>query len=319
MCAVLRSFIHPSGPDFARLISRKFERGRFVVVGADSERLERQFAEIGREAFAVESCADLVAKLRKDPATGLEIAIWFYSSGKSEDPQLVEELSRCASDILLIPGARADAARQRPQLVESFRRFGFLPDYTCDLSEIAPGAAHLRRGPSETVDAFIPAVEATFARLNMRLSDLQRAVDIRTSELEAAQGHIAALEEKLLKLKQYRRELKLLKEQKQKLRKSPERRIGQVLLAPYRLPEKLLSAVWKKLRPCGAKPRQSGELTEYEQWLQRHRANRADLDEMRREAHTFGLSPLISTCRVTDDTWPPSMPFTTASTCSARG
>ena len=42
----------------------------------------------------------------------------------------------------------------------------------------------------------------------------------------------------MLKLKEYRRELKLLKEQKQTLRKSPERRVGQILLAPYRLPGK---------------------------------------------------------------------------------
>jgi len=65
---------------------------------------------------------------------------------------------------------------------------------------------------------------------------LQRILRTRMAELEAADRPIARLEEKLLKLKQYRREIKLLKEQKQALRRSPERRIGQIVAAPYRLP-----------------------------------------------------------------------------------
>jgi chorismate mutase len=80
------------------------------------------------------------------------------------------------------------------------------------------------------------------------LGDLKRSLQIRTSELESARRQIAELEEKLLTLKEYRLELKSLKEQKQTLRKSPERRVGQILLAPYRLPEKLAKSVWKKLR-----------------------------------------------------------------------
>jgi chromosome segregation ATPase len=112
-----------------------------------------------------------------------------------------------------------------------------LPDYECDLRELHPEAVRLRRGPSGSADELIPAVETAFTRLNTRLSALQRIFQIRVSELEAAHRHIAKLEEKLLKLKQYRRELKLLKDQRQTLRKSPERRIGQVLLAPYRIPE----------------------------------------------------------------------------------
>ena len=78
------------------------------------------------------------------------------------------------------------------------------------------------------------------------LEALERKLEIRNRELTQAHSHIAALEEKLLKLKQYRRELKSLKEERRTLRKSPERRIGQLLLAPYRVPEKLAKRVWKK-------------------------------------------------------------------------
>jgi len=84
-------------------------------------------------------------------------------------------------------------------------------------------------------------------------------LQIRIVELEGAHLRIAELEEKLIKLKEYRRELKSLKEQKHALRKSPERRVGQVLLAPYRLPEKLAKSVWKKLR----RPNLSRERTDF--------------------------------------------------------
>ena len=74
--------------------------------------------------------------------------------------------------------------------------------------------------------------------MSKELEALERKLEIRNRELAEAHSHIAALEEKLLKLKQYRRELKSLKEERRTLRKSPERRIGQVLLAPYRVLEK---------------------------------------------------------------------------------
>jgi GT2 family glycosyltransferase len=134
---------------------------------------------------------------------------------------------------------------------------------------------------------------------------LQQDLRALTTELEAAHYHIATVEEKLLKLKQYRRELKLLKEQRQSLRKSPERRVGQLLLAPYRLPEKVVKTVWKKLHPRATKRRQ--DLTEYQRWFERHRANMNDLDRMRREARTFGSSPLISIITPVFDTLVPRL------------
>jgi GT2 family glycosyltransferase len=301
---VLPSPSHSLGADFARVISRKFERGRFLVVGADPGELERQFAEIGREAVVSESGADLAAKLPQDAATTrFEIALWFYSSEKSDDDRMVEELSRRADEIVLIPGAYTDVAKRRPQLVEKFRRFRLLPDYECDLGEIDPGAIRLRQRPGEAADALVPAMEKAFARLNTRLSGLQRALRDRVSELEAAHRHISAVEEKLLKLKQYQRELKLLKEQKQKLRKSPERRIGQVLLAPYRLPEKLVKAARKKLWPRSGGRKRFGTGSQYQEWLQRHRASAGDLDRMRDEARAFASQPLISVITPVFDTW----------------
>ena len=122
------------------------------------------------------------------------------------------------------------------------------------------------------------------------------------SELEAAHRHIAALEEKLLKLKQYQRELKLQKEQKQTLRKSPERRIGQVLLAPYRIPEKLVKATREKLRPRGGGRQRSVARTQYQEWIERHRASAGDLDRMRHEARAFVSQPLISVITPVFDT-----------------
>src|SRR5204862_6086407 len=86
----------------------------------------------------------------------------------------------------------------------------------------------------------------TVAELNARLRASQRRLDMRGAELDDAHRHIAELEEKLLKLKEYRRELKSLREERRRLRKSPERRVGQVLLAPYRLPTGLAKTLWRK-------------------------------------------------------------------------
>jgi GT2 family glycosyltransferase len=307
MCAVLQSPFHSLHPNFAHAISRKFERGRFLVIGADPQKLERQFAESGRDAVVLGSSGDLPARLRQgDGAAHFEIGVWFYPLENSDDDRLAEELSRRADDIVLMPGAGVDVSQRRPQLVESFRRFGLLPDYEWDPSEVDPAAIRLRRQLNENPDTLIPAaVETAFARLNARLSGLERMLRTRVSELEAADRHIAAVEEKLFKLKEYRRELKVLKEQKQALRKSPERRIGQVLLAPYRLPEKLVKAIRKKLHPRAAKSMRSAAPTEYQKWLQQHRASASDLERMRHEALAFAFQPLISIIAPVFDTRAP--------------
>jgi len=139
----------------------------------------------------------------------------------------------------------------------------------------------------------VPEVESAFASLHVHLHKSERALEVRMSELEAAERHIAQLEGKLLKLKQYRSELKLLKEQKRALLRSPERKIGQVLLAPYRLPERLVKIIWKKLFRQSVRENTSGS-SEYHKWLLHHRANARDLDRMRQEALGFAFQPLIS-------------------------
>jgi O-antigen biosynthesis protein len=303
MCSVSPSPFHSSNADFVRVISRKFPDDRFLIVGASSQEVGRQFAEAKREASLVSSSGDLTTKLGQgEAAAHFETAVWFYSSGEYDDDRMAEALSRCARSIVLIPGPGAEAARRRPQLVQCFERFGLLPDYERDLMELDPGALCLRHQPSVAAGALTPAVEAAFARLNRALSDLKRSLQIRSSELEGAHRHIAVLEEKLLKLKEYRRELKLLKEQKRTLRKSPERRVGQVLLAPYRLPEKLAKTVWKNLRRPARERRRSVAPSQYQEWFERHRATARDLARMRNESRAFALKPLISVITPVFDT-----------------
>ena len=128
------------------------------------------------------------------------------------------------------------------------------------------------------------------AELNAKLRALQRTLDMRDAELEDAHRHIAGLEEKLLKLKEYRRELKSLKEERRRLRKSVERRVGQVLLAPCRLPTRLAKKVWRKFGGERQKPLP----TEYQKWFEQHRASAQDVQRMHDEARAFGSRPLIS-------------------------
>jgi hypothetical protein len=62
--------------DFARAISRRFEHGRFLNVGANARKLQCQFAEANREA-EVWSHGELASKLSQD--TGKErfqTAVW---------------------------------------------------------------------------------------------------------------------------------------------------------------------------------------------------------------------------------------------------
>jgi GT2 family glycosyltransferase len=130
--------------------------------------------------------------------------------------------------------------------------------------------------------------------MNKELDALERKLEIRNRELAEAHSHIAALEEKLLKLKQYRRELKVLRQQKDALRKSPERRVGQILLAPYRLPQTIAKKVWQRFHRQESGRNRHGALTEYQNWFEQHRASAGDLKRMRGEARAFASQPVIS-------------------------
>jgi len=127
--------------------------------------------------------------------------------------------------------------------------------------------------------------------MNEEQDALERKLEIRSRELMEAHGHIAVLEQKLLKLKGYRRELKLLKEERRRLRETPERRVGQILLAPYRLLEKSAKRVWRKLTPIRGK---AALATEYQKWFGEHRASSDDLFSMRHESRAFVSQPLVS-------------------------
>jgi GT2 family glycosyltransferase len=131
--------------------------------------------------------------------------------------------------------------------------------------------------------------DSSLQRLQAQMHNLERTLRARTSELEAADRHIRKLEEKLFKLKELSRELKKLKEEKQTLRKSPERKIGQILLAPYRLPQKLVRALLRKRATA-----LSGAVSEYQRWFEKHRATPEQLAAMREGARAFALKPLIS-------------------------
>jgi len=287
--------VHSSfNSDFAREITRRFEHGRFLIIGGNAEKLKSQFTGAEREAEAW-TYDDLASKVsRGGDKAAFETAVWLYPSAQNDDGTVADALSRCADAIILLPCPGTDPATRRPQLVKCFGRFGFVPDYECDLIDLDTGAVCLRRQPSKEPGELVPPVERTFARLNSQLGALRRTLEIRGSELEGAQRHIAALEEKLLKLREYRRELRSLKEQRQTLRKSAERRIGQILLAPYRLPEKLAKAAWKKLHGDRRRSRESTARSEYQKWLEQHSASAKDVKRMREEARTFASRPVIS-------------------------
>jgi GT2 family glycosyltransferase len=137
------------------------------------------------------------------------------------------------------------------------------------------------------------AKEAIVARLQSQVDHLQRALRARTTELDQADRHIARLEESLLRLKQAKRELRDLKRERRALRSSPERRIGQVLLAPYRLPQALFREIGKRFGlPRWPSPAPSK--TEYQAWLDRHRVSPAQARSMREESGIFSYRPLIS-------------------------
>jgi GT2 family glycosyltransferase len=280
--------------DFARAITRKFDHGRFLIIGGNRQKLESQFAAAKREA-EVWTYDDLVSKRSQGAdKAAFETAIWLYPPGQNDDGTVAEALSSCADAIVLVPGPGADPATRRPQLIECFGRFEFVPDYECDLIDLNPGAVCLRRQPSKEASELVAAAETAFARLTQELGALQRALCGRNSELQAADLHIATVEEKLLKLKQYQRELKLLKQEKQALRKSAERKVGQILLAPYRLPQKLLRAIRKRVAGGNRSMRTPGSVSAYEKWLHEHCASPEQIKMMREEWHQFTFQPLIT-------------------------
>ena len=289
---MLPSSSHPIPSGFAQVVARKFGRGPFLVIGAEREELERHFESAKIGATVLASVAELPS-LRSQNGSwpGVDLAIWFYPPEAGEDEVAVQALPSCAREILLLPGAGTQPAKRRPLLVDSFARAGMLPDYECDLSDFDPAGLRLVRKDPESADVLVPAVESAFARLDRHVRGLERSLRTRMSELDAAERHISRLEEKLLKLKEAKRQLKQLKEEKQALRKSPERKVGQVLLAPYLLPQRLVRGIRKRLPNAKKSP---GLASEYQAWFEAHRAKESEFDRLRKESRAFGYQPCIS-------------------------
>ena len=276
------------------MIARKFAPARILFLGSDAN-LFREQSE--RDGMASISCTGLEELAKLDPgASRFDLALWSYppEAEAANDEAVLQCLTSLAERIILLPGPAANVSKRRPRLVLALAGRGFFPDYDCDVAEIDPAAVQLTRRSSTSADDFLPEVESGFARMNAQLRGLHRTLRTRMAELEAADRHIARLEEKVLKLKQAKRDLKQLKAEKHALRKSPERKIGQVILAPYRLPQKLIRELRQQFgRPAKEK---TASLTpnEYQKWLQERRPSEEDLAASREASRKFSYRPLIS-------------------------
>lgn len=295
--AVVQAAVLTLRSDFARVLAQKFGPARLLVVSTAYDDLKYQFKHLRRSALVCRSAKDISSCTPQNGSSPVaDLAVWIYPKESEADDASIAELERAAVNVMLCPEPGADVAKRRPQLVAKFRRFGLVPDYDCDVSDLDPGAVQLVRGEIGPADALLPSVETAFARLNQQMRGLERTLRTRMSELEAADRHIAKLEEKVLNLKEAKKELKQLKQEKQALRKCPERKVGQVLLAPYRLPQKLFREVSKRLQPPPMKaPRQAvNSASEYQAWLLRHRPTPDQVRGMRVESRSFTHAPLIS-------------------------
>ncbi|HEX4641384.1 MAG TPA: glycosyltransferase [Chthoniobacterales bacterium] len=274
------------------MVARRFGRGPVVVAGLKDEELERQFRAAGIEASVFASPDDLPGALPDDGRDSRAVlAIWFYPRKSTDGERAIEKLADVAESILLVPEPGSDSASRRPELVRRFAEAGLFPDYEFDLGALEPGALRLIRATPDSAQALVPAVESAVARLQRQVAGLERSLRTRMAELEAADHHISKLEEKLLKWKEARKQIKQLKAEKQALRKSPERKVGQVLLAPYLLPQRLVRGIRKRLP--GAK-KSAGPANEYQEWFEAHRTKSSDFERLGEESRGFAYRPCIS-------------------------
>ena len=115
-------------------------------------------------------------------------------------------------------------------------------------------------------------------------------------ELQAAEAHIARLEEELLRLKDVKRELQSLRQEHQQLRRSVEGRFVQILSAPFRL---FRSRKKNKAEPPDV----------YAQWFARHRLSAREAAKLLELSRTFSYQPLVS---ILTPTFNPDEKFLTA-------
>jgi glycosyltransferase involved in cell wall biosynthesis len=104
---------------------------------------------------------------------------------------------------------------------------------------------------------------------------------VKDEELRAAEAHIVRLEEELLRLKDVKRDLQMLREEHRRLRHSAEGRVAKILSAPFRLfrRRELTKAV---------------QQDEYGGWFARHRVSAEEAAKLREQSRTFSYRPLIS-------------------------
>lgn len=100
-------------------------------------------------------------------------------------------------------------------------------------------------------------------------------------ELRAAEAHIARLEEELLRLKDVKRDLHLLREEHHRLRRSAEGRVAKILSAPLRLFRRRQST-------------KAIEQDEYGRWFARHRISWEEAAKLSEQSRTFFYRPLVS-------------------------
>jgi GT2 family glycosyltransferase len=280
----------PSG--FGQLIAQKFGRVPVIAITPEREELERQFREAGISVTTFKSVTEMPAAADNGSGSEGSVAIWFYPADGAGDERAVATLAAAADKIVLVPEAGVDASVRRPRLVAAFAEAGLLPDYESDLTGAGSGAVQLTRNALGSAEAIVPGVESAVARLQRQVRGLERSLRTRMAELEAADRHISRLEEKLLKWKEAKRQLKQLKAEKQALRKSPERKVGQVLLAPYLLPQKLVREVRKRFPRKG---KGGAKVTsDYHRWFEGRRSKASDLARMQAEIAKFDYKPCVS-------------------------
>ena len=183
---------------------------------------------------------------------------------------MLDRLTTLTDNLVLIPGAGADVAKRRPPLVAALGSCGFFPNYDCDVVEIEPGAVALeprkkRARRRRFCPRWRPVSRASMPRCVAASAPCARGC--RNWKRPTATSR--RLGEKVLKLKEAKRDLKQLKAEKQALRKSPERKIGQVILAPYRLPQKLVREVRKRFGRPVASTSPAPSPNEYQKWFER--------------------------------------------------
>ena len=124
----------------------------------------------------------------------------------------------------------------------------------------------------------------------------QYTVTVKDEELRAAEAHIARLEEELLRLKDVKHDLQVLREEHRRLRRSAEGRVAKILSAPFRL--------FRRRQRTNAT-----EQNEYGRWFARHRVSAEEAAKLHEQSRTFSYRPLIS---ILTPTFNPNDEFLTA-------